>query len=190
MIKRIFGCLLIAALLFSLAIVASAETSADDESLPAREEAETTDPDTSAEGETSRKIVIVPSVNDLPDGYEVDEDFYIEISLTAEDGWIVNRTWEEIFKEAVNDDGEYIYFIDEENIPDGYVAQYSLISTEYTDGDIVIIKNVKQGEPPVYELPETGGTGTELYTVVGAALLLAAAAYGVFLHLKRKKDPQ
>ena len=190
MIKRIFGCLLIAALLFSLAIVASAETSDNDASLPVSEETEVTEPDTSAEDETSNKVVIVPSAADLPDGYEVDEEFYIEIALTADNGWIANRTWEEIFKEAIDDGGEYIYFIDEEDVPPGYIPQYGMIDTELTDGDIIIIKNVKQGEPPVYELPETGGTGTELYTVVGTALLLAAAAYGWFLHCKRKKDPQ
>lgn len=182
--KKIFGCLLIAALLFSLAIIAGAETAADGDysAKPLSAEAG------SESEESLPQIVIVPSKDDLPEGYEIDEDFYIHLNLTAENGWFDSRTWEEIFKEAIDDGGDYIYFIDEENIPEGYVAYYSMISPELTDGNILIIKNVKQGEPPVYELPETGASGTTYYTLVGSAILLIAAAYGVCLYRKRRNN--
>ncbi|MCH5182594.1 MAG: LPXTG cell wall anchor domain-containing protein [Oscillospiraceae bacterium] len=189
MMKRIFGCLLIAALLFSLAIMVGAETVTDGDYSVNPLSAEVTDPDPSSESEESLpQIVIVPSKEDLPDGYEIDEDFYIHLNLTAENGWFDSRTWEEIFKEAIDDGGDYIYFIDEENIPAGYVAYYSLVSPELTDGHILIIKNVKQGEPPVYELPETGAAGTTYYTLAGTAILLIAAAYGLFLYRKRRNN--
>lgn len=172
MIKRIFCCLLVAGLLFSLAIVAGAEAANDE----------------THSDESSRTITLVPCEDDLPDGYVVDEDFYIDISLTADGGWIANLTWEEILKEAIDDGGEYIYFLVEEDIPEGYDAAYSLVSTDLTDGSIIVIKNTKQGEPPAYELPKTGGTGTTLYTVAGSAVLLIAAAGAVALHRKRKKS--
>lgn len=170
--KKIFCCLLVAGLLFSLAIVAGAESAG--EVMPSEE--------------SSQTVVLVPCEEDLPDGYEVDEDFYIEISLTADGGWVGNYTWEELLKEAVDDGGDYIYFVAEDGIPEGYVALYSLVSNDLTDGNIVIIKNVKQGEPPVYELPQTGGSGTTLYTVAGSAILLIAAVSAVLLHRKRKKN--
>ena len=191
MIKRIFGCLLIAMLLLSLAIIASAETVADDETsdeaLPSEETVETTTTSESSEAEGSEASPpkIVPCEDALPDGYEVDDDFFIEITLNAENGW--SYTWDEFFTEAIDDD-EYIYFVVEENIAQGYTAYYSMGNIELTDGNVIIITNVKGGEPPVYELPKTGGTGTTLYTVAGSAVLLIAAAGAVVIHRKRKKS--
>lgn len=194
MMKRIWICLLMTTLLFSLAIVVGAETLPDDEALPEADQTETISAYAAAaasdsdESDDSSQVVLVPGEGDLPEGYIIDEDFYIEIKLTAEGGWTNGCTWEEILKQAIDDCGEYIYFVDEQNIPQGYIAAYSMVSTDLTDGNIIIIKNVKQGEPPVYELPETGGTGTTVYTVIGVAFLAIAAVYGAFLLRKRAKD--
>ena len=184
--KRLLGLLLIISLLLSLAIAAHAEEAAPEE-VPTTADAAETEPETTApETETSSRIIVIASEDELPEGYILDSEFSIPVILSVENGWSYNLT--ELLQAVADDD--YIYYIVEKDIPKGYAAIYSLLETDLTDGNIIIIKNVKEGEPPVYELPETGGTGTELYTVVGAALLLTAAAYGVFLHRKRKAEAE
>ena len=39
-----------------------------------------------------------------------------------------------------------------------------------------------------YELPETGGTGTYMYTTAGLLLMLTSAAYLVYNSKKRRKE--
>lgn len=195
MIKRIFLCLLLATLLYSLAVIVSAETLPDEEAP---------DFDTSAippseESDTSTPGWIVPSESDLPEGYVVDEDFFIRLTLNAENAWSYNL---EDLMEGWSD--EYIYFVEETHIPQDYNAIYTIegvilasgvnIGDVYTleedlpltDGNIIVITNVKEGEPPIYELPETGGTGRTPYTIAGVAVLLTAAVYLVILRRKQK----
>ena len=39
-----------------------------------------------------------------------------------------------------------------------------------------------------YELPETGGTGTQMYTTAGLLLMLTSAAFLVYIHKKRRRE--
>lgn len=73
----------------------------------------------------------------------------------------------------------YIYFVEEVRV-DGYDTSYS------TDGNTITITN--QVEESVYELPETGGAGTFLYTLSGL-VLCSTAALG-YNHKKRRKEDQ
>lgn len=198
MIKRILIFLLMSTLLFSLAVIVSAEILPDGE-IPAP--TISADPE-SDQSDTITQVVVVQGASDLPEGYVIDEDFFIKLTLKAEDGWSYNI--EELLKGLESED--YIYFVVEEDIPEGYDAIYSMSNVVMasgvtfgddivitgdivlTDGNVIVIKNVKDGEPPIYELPETGGVGTKHYTIAGVTVLLFAAVYYLVLRHKRKAD--
>lgn len=209
--KKLLIYLLMAALLFSQAIAASAKTFTDDENPSAAyttaEEADKTSSDSSAADEkeentdsdtttalgskTPAQAEVVPSESDLPEGYEIDPNFSMKITLNAENGWSYNL--KDLLDEADND--EYIYFIVEEDVAEGYSDFYAKNGTNFSKsspavstGNAIIVKNVKEGDPPIYELPESGGIGTAPFTVAGTAILLTAAVYGMILHRKRKKS--
>lgn len=188
--KKLLSCMLLVALLFSLTITASAESFTDDENLSTvlttDEKVENTEPDTTMTlgSETPEQVVVVPDESALPEGYVVDPHFSKKITLDAKNGW--SYSLKDLLDEADSD--EYIYFIVEEDVPEGYTPSYSLNSTDVTNGgNVIIVKNVKKEEPPIYELPESGGIGTTPYTVAGVAILLIAAVYCIILHHKRKK---
>lgn len=177
--KKLFSCLIIVALLLSFTITARAEdTTSGTEKTPIR---------------------VVPSEADLPEGYEIDPDYSFTFTIDAESGW--SYKLEDLI--GADGDDEYIYFIVEENVADGYTPEYnqgtgsaggsakrarsrSADGEEHEQGNVVVVKNIKDGDAPVYELPKTGGIGTTVYTVVGAGILLIAAAYGLILFRKRK----
>lgn len=166
--KKILSCLLMTALLCALPIVATAETLED--------------PDTTTPGSTPFiGVVVVPSEADLPEGYVVDNDFHLQFELDSESDWTRNLT--ELLDQYADED--YIYYFVEQDIPAGYTAYYKMNSSIYTDGNVIIIKNVKEGEPPTYELPETGGNGA-LILVIGLSILQLSAAGLLFLHTRRK----
>lgn len=174
--KKLFSCLLIAVMLLSMPIIARA----DDEN-----------PGNTGSGSSSQ-IVVVPSEADLPEGYVVDPDYSYTFTIDAESGW--SYTLEDLIDP---DDSEgYIYFFVEENVAEGYTPEYHSGNANaravpgITSGNVVIVKNVREGEPPVYELPQTGANGTVLYIVAGAAILTIAAVYGMILLRKRKKSAQ
>ena len=176
--KKLFSCLLIIALLLSFSITAKA--------------------DDNTSGSDKSPIKVVPSEADLPEGYVIDPDYSFTFTIDAENGWTYK------LEDLIGSDGddEYIYFIVEENVADGYTPEYNQGNTgsarrarsrdssesERSQGNVVVVKNIKEGDGPVYELPKTGGIGTTIYTVVGAGVLLIAAAYGMFLLHKRKKS--
>lgn len=187
--KKILICLLALVLLCTMAISVSAD-----------DEGESTEPGGTGE------LTFVPSEEHLPDGYEVDPDFSMTITLDEGNGWSVNLA--EILEGAESD--EYIYFLAEEEPPTGYTPNYAWGVAAYsgniangsvgtngisggkasddgsTGGNIIVVTNVKEGEPPIYELPESGGVGAAVYTAVGAAMILSAAVYSMILRRKRK----
>lgn len=170
--KKILSGLLTAILLIALSCAVNAENLPDPDTTP-----------DSGSDSSSQIVVIVPGEEDLPDGYVVDEDFIMEFEMNSESNWSRNLT--EMLEQFAGDD--YIYYFIEKEVPKGYKAYYMLDSTVFTDGNVIIIKNIREGEPPVYELPQTGGGGTTVYTVVGSAFLLAAAVYCMILYRRRKK---
>lgn len=212
--KKLLIALLITAMLFSSAITASAETVTDDkipgavftadeqtdgtlsDAVPTDENEENTasDNDTPNEPETSSRIKIVASEADLPEGYVIDPNFSITIPLNDENGWSYKLT--DILEGA---DDEYIYFVVEENVAQGYTPVYysvnsnigkSSTESESSGGKIIVVKNVHKGEPPTYELPESGGIGATPYIVAGSAILMIAAVYFMILRHKRKASAQ
>ena len=167
--KKLLSCLLAAAMLFCLAVTVCAT-----EEAPA----------------ATKPPAVVPNESDLPDGYEIDPDFHMTITLDAQHDW--SYIWEDL--QALDEDGnEYVYFVVEEDIAEGYVAYYSLEDFSSFDtpgsitGSVVIVRNVKKGPAPTDELPKTGGVGTTVYTVTGTLLLVIAGVYGMILLRKRKE---
>ena len=92
--------------------------------------------------------------------------------------------------EKMKDAGtEWVYFVEETSVPDGYQADGYGTNSEGTitksqgavsaaDGGAIINR-----ESPGYELPSTGGPGTRLFTILGSILILGA---GVLLWRRRK----
>lgn len=190
--RKLLSCLLAAILLFTLAITATAATDGDDpaENPSVEEKFKTTEPDAEAtEPEASKNVDILNEVN-LPEGYEIDPNFSLTITLDADNDWTYSL--KDLLGEAAEED-EYIYFFVEANVDENYTPYYSTNNSIFTKnspgvsaGNIVVVKNVNEGEPPAYELPQTGGIGTTPYTVAGIAVLMTAAVYGVILYRRRK----
>ena len=92
----------------------------------------------------------------------------------------------------------HLYALVEESPPSGYVA----LSEPYvfymenppegltTDIDVVFNESIQvvKNYPIVYELPETGGAGTNLYTTAGLLLMLTSAAYLMYRHKARRRE--
>lgn len=209
--KKLLICILMAAMLFSQAIAASAETLTDNENSSAavttdadaklttseasseNKKSENTDSDTT-DGLYSKaraQAGVLPNESALPDGYEIDPDFSLTITLNEENGWTYN------LKDLIDDldSDDYIYFIAEGDVPDGYSDHYAKNGSSFTkdapaakSGDKIIIRNVKEGEPPKYELPKSGGSGTMPYTIAGIVILMTAGVYFVILRYRRKSE--
>ena len=75
----------------------------------------------------------------------------------------------------------------------GYLASYTVNGSESTEGTVAsgIVSSgdtvVGYTNTMLYELPETGGAGTYLYTL-GGLLLMMAAAISLYIHNKRRRE--
>ncbi len=97
------------------------------------------------------------------------------ITLSAANTWIYH--WEHL-PHAIKKDNPYYYYVQEVNGPAGYEVQYR--HNGISVGEISII-NMKQEES--FSLPETGGSGTALFEVLGGLLVLGAG----FAFFNKKK---
>ena len=176
--KKLVICLLIATLLFSFTVITAAADEIDVEPTTA------TEPDDSS-------VVVMPENGELPEGYELDPDFSMTVTLDADNDWTV------VLKDLLDDvagDDDYIYFVVEDDVTRGYTPYYapnnstvfSKSSPGVKAGNLIVVKNLNEDEPPLYELPESGGIGTIPFTFAGTAILVIAAVYGLILYRKRK----
>lgn len=92
----------------------------------------------------------------------------------------------------------HLYALVEESPPSGYVA----LSEPYvfymenppegltTDIDVVFNESIQvvKNYPIVYVLPETGGTGNQMYTMAGLLLMLISAAYLMYSTYFRRRE--
>lgn len=86
----------------------------------------------------------------------------------------------------------YTYYIKEVSVPN-YQVHY-----EYVDGNGVTVSpsgginsgtiNMTNREQEGYELPETGGTGNQMYTMAGLLLMLISAAYLMYSTYFRRRE--
>ena len=100
------------------------------------------------------------------------------VTLNAKDDW--SKTWENLPR-ADENGNPYYYTVEETKVP-GYSVIYSSNNQNGIQTGQLVITNRASG----YILPETGGTGTLLYTTGGLALMaLAGLMYKI---LRRKGD--
>lgn len=100
------------------------------------------------------------------------------VTLNAKDDW--SKTWENLPR-ADENGNPYYYIVEETKVP-GYNVIYSSNNQNGIQTGQLVITNRASG----YILPETGGTGTLLYTTGGLALMaLAGLMYKI---LRRKGD--
>lgn len=132
--------------------------------------------------------------------YTTDTDGKIIIQWQKEDGDLsyeknvlyrlveTNAPKDYLLPENPEENAVYFYFSEDGNtantLPKELPKQaFDLAKTS----QIIYIENEKN-ETPVYELPESGGSGTTLFTVSGIALMGIAVLYGIsFLGRRRKR---
>lgn len=108
----------------------------------------------------------------------VDSEFRKDIVLNASDvpANATSMIWEttvdnlDAFDKAGN---PYYYFLVEENVPAGFMLATDALQSNPTRGGSDATLTITN-EVITYELPETGGPGTYMYTITGLLLMLAA----------------
>ncbi len=128
-----------------------------------------------------------PTASADPDApkVEIPEFEYVDTySITSENGWKTKLTL--LPKSKEYEDGTVVkcdYYVEEISVP-GYVVSYDNNSgIEY---GVVTISNKRENRSD-YELPETGGRGTQLFTIGGTALIAAGLLYGCIRARKRER---
>lgn len=81
--------------------------------------------------------------------------------------------------------GQFSYSVQEITPVLGYTTSYTN-NLGIQNGEI-IITNTKDTEQPGYELPETGGPGTKLYTL-GGLLLSVLSAFLLYKKQKQRRE--
>lgn len=82
-------------------------------------------------------------------------------------------------------DKDYLYYIKEVRAG-GYALESSENNSGINSGTIKLVNREQEG----YVLPETGGAGTHMYTMAGLLLMLASAAYLVYIFTHRRREAQ
>ena len=77
-----------------------------------------------------------------------------------------------------------LYFLVETKAPIGYVALNEPIPAWVTETSVSAAYTIKIPNTPIFELPETGGAGTTLFTVIGSLILV----FGVVLLIRRRRN--
>jgi LPXTG-motif cell wall-anchored protein len=80
-------------------------------------------------------------------------------------------------------DKDYLYYIKEVSVS-GFTLESSENNGGINSGIIKLVNRELEG----YELPETGGAGTQLYTTAGLLLMLTSAAFLTYINVKRRRE--
>ena len=73
----------------------------------------------------------------------------------------------------------YFYFSEDGNTANTLPKELPKQAFDLTKTSQIIYIENEKNETPVYELPESGGAGTTLFTVSGIALMGIAVLYGI-----------
>jgi LPXTG-motif cell wall-anchored protein len=142
------------------------------------------------------ELVLVSGPESTDDAEVLAVDTIGEYTITADEDWsksidITNLDSTGVYKKSDGTvaDVSYIYYIEEADV-NGYSVTYDGESspTEFdvekiSDGCSTTIVNKATGESVT--LPSTGGTGTKVYTIGGALMMICAACC---LYIKNKKS--
>jgi LPXTG-motif cell wall-anchored protein len=112
---------------------------------------------------------------------------YGTYTITPDENGNWNLTITDLPKSLENADGtqgtDYLYYIEEVK-----VRGYDLESTENNVGINSGVIKLFNREQEGYTLPETGGAGTNLYTMAGLLLMLTSAAYLMYSNHPRRRE--
>ena len=112
---------------------------------------------------------------------------YGTYTITPDDNGNWRFTITDLPKATKNQNGtrgtNYLYYIKEVKV-NGYTLESAENNSGINSGTITLVNREVEG----YVLPETGGTGTQMYTTAGLLLMLTSAAYLMYIHLKRRRE--
>lgn len=120
----------------------------------------------------------------------VEKKEYRSVVLSSVLGWKTTLTDLPLTRtEADGTAVTYTYAVEEMALDD-YSATYSIDNNAGTSQGVITITNRVESQDAVYYLPETGGSGTRVYTLSGLVLICFAAVQLVYPKLSgRRKAP-
>lgn len=123
------------------------------------------------------------SVEYTPGGHNssIDESYNPDqVILDASNNW--KYVWKNLAQEDANGNPYYYKVVEVSNIP-GYTVSYT--NNDVQSGEVIVTNTRTTSQD--YELPETGGIGTNRFTAVGLALMAGSLMCGYVMRRKRRE---
>lgn len=102
------------------------------------------------------------------------------VILDASNNW--KYVWKNLVQEDANGNPYYYKVVEVSNIP-GYTVSYT--NNDVKSGEVIVTNTRTTSQD--YELPETGGIGTNRFTAVGLALMAGSLMCGYVMRRKRRE---
>lgn len=109
-----------------------------------------------------------------------EKELHDTVTLNKDNNW--SYTWTDL--PTTDNDGAPVYYTVEETTIPGYSVIYSSNNTTGVQTGLITITNQANG----YVMPETGGSGTNLFTAGGLALLAAVGLMYIKQHRRRDES--
>ena len=111
----------------------------------------------------------------------IDESYNPDpVVLSASNNW--KYVWKNLAQEDANGNPYYYKVVEVSNIP-GYTVSYT--NNDVQSGEVIVTNTRTTSQD--YELPETGGIGTNRFTAVGLALMAGSLMCGYVMKRKRRE---
>lgn len=111
----------------------------------------------------------------------IDESYNPDpVVLSASNNW--KYVWKNLAQEDANGNPYYYKVVEVSNIP-GYTVSYT--NNDVQSGEVIVTNTRTTSQD--YELPETGGIGTNRFTAVGLALMAGSLMCGYVMRRKRRE---
>lgn len=111
----------------------------------------------------------------------IDESYNPDpVILDASNNW--KYVWKNLAQEDANSNPYYYKVVEVSNIP-GYTVSYT--NNDVQSGEVIVTNTRTTSQD--YELPETGGIGTNRFTAVGLALMAGSLMCGYVMRRKRRE---
>ena len=111
----------------------------------------------------------------------IDESYNTaQVILDASNNW--KYVWKNLEQEDANGNPYYYKVVEVSNIP-GYTVSYT--NNDVQSGEVIVTNTRTTSQD--YELPETGGIGTNRFTAVGLALMAGSLMGGYVMRRKRRE---
>ena len=123
------------------------------------------------------------SVEYTPGGHNssIDESYNPDqVILDASNNW--KYVWKNLAQKDANGNPYYYKVVEVSNIP-GYTVSYT--NNDVQSGEVIVTNTRTTSQD--YELPETGGIGTNRFTAVGLALMAGSLMCGYVMRRKRRE---